>query len=125
MTIAKDINDKLDEMLKLRAEIRVMDSELDDDQVLNNVQTGEQTNKAGAIEVAEDMIDQIKIDLNKITNNGLNVNEIFTNNYYVNDFMQDREIARQIKEEEIKRNTPAPVVSDEQLYNKLNGIPNN
>tara|TARA_X000001036_G_scaffold105531_1_gene98628 strand:+ start:355 stop:732 length:378 start_codon:yes stop_codon:yes gene_type:complete len=125
MTIAKDINDKLDEMLKLRAEIRVMDSELDDDQVLNNVQTGEQTNKAGAIEVAEDMIDQIKIDLNKITNNGLNVKEIFTNNYYVNDFMQDREIARQIKEEEIKRNTPAPVVSDEQLYNKLNGIPNN
>lgn len=125
MTIAKDINDKLDEMLKLRAEIRVMDSELDDDQVLNNVQTGEQTNKAGAIEVAEDMIDQIKIDLNKITNNGLNVNEIFTNNYYVNDFMQDREIARQIKEEEIRRNTPAPVVSDEQLYNKLNGIPNN
>ena len=125
MTIAKDINDKLDEMLKLRVEIRVMDSELDDDQVLNNIQTGEQTNKAGAIEVAEDMIDQIKIDLNKITNNGLNVNEIFTNNYYVNDFMQDREIARQIKEEEIKRNTPAPVVSDEQLYNKLNGIPNN
>lgn len=125
MTIAKDINDKLDEILKLRAEIRVMDSELDDDQVLNNVQTGEQTNKAGAIEVAEDMIDQIKIDLNKITNNGLNVKEIFTNNYYVNDFMQDREIARQIKEEEIKRNTPAPVVSDEQLYNKLNGIPNN
>lgn len=125
MTIAKDINDKLDEMLKLRAEIRVMDSELDDDQVLNNVQTGEQTNKAGAIEVAEDMIDQIKIDLNKITNNGLNVKEIFTNNYYVNDFMQDREIARQIKEEEIRRNTPAPVVSDEQLYNKLNGIPNN
>ena len=125
MTIAKDINDKLDEILKLRAEIRVMDSELDDDQVLNNVQTGEQTNKAGAIEVAEDMIDQIKIDLNKITNNGLNVNEIFTNNYYLNDFMQDREIARQIKEEEIKRNTPAPIVSDEQLYNKLNGIPNN
>lgn len=125
MTIAKDINDKLDEILKLRAEIRVMDSELDDDQVLNNVQTGEKTNKEGAIKVAEDMIDQIKIDLNKITNNGLNVNEIFTNNYYVNDFMQDREIARQIKEEEIKRNTPAPVVSDEQLYNKLNGIPNN
>ena len=125
MTIAKDINDKLDEILKLRAEIRVMDSELDDDQVLNNVQTGEKTNKEGAIKVAEDMIDQIKIDLNKITNNGLNVKEIFTNNYYVNDFMQDREIARQIKEEEIKRNTPAPVVSDEQLYNKLNGIPNN
>mgnify|MGYP001257038492 FL=1 len=125
MTIAKDINDKLDEILKLRAEIRVMDSELDDDQVLNNVQTGEKTNKAGAIEVAEDMINQIKIDLNKITNNGLNVNEIFTNNYYVNDFMQDREIARQIKEEEIRLNSPAPVVGDVQLYNKLNGIPNN
>ena len=32
----------------------------------------------------------LESDLNKITNNGLNVNEIFTNNYYVNDFSQDK-----------------------------------
>jgi hypothetical protein len=125
MSIAKDINDRLDQILKLRAEIEIMNLEISDDAVFSNIKTGEKTNKEGALEVVEDIINEIKSDLNEITNNGLNVKEIFTNNYYVNDFMQDREIARQIKEEEIKRNTPAPVVSDEQLYNKLNGIPNN
>ena len=125
MSIAKDINDRLDQILKLRAEIEIMNLEISDDAVFSNIKTGEKTNKEGALEVVEDIINEIKSDLNEITNNGLNVKEIFTNDYYVNDFMQDREIARQIKEEEIKRNTPAPVVSDEQLYNKLNGIPNN
>ena len=125
MSIAKDINDRLDQILKLRAEIEIMNLEISDDAVFSNIKTGEKTNKEGALEVVEDIINEIKSDLNEITNNGLNVKEIFTNNYYVNDFMHDREIARQIKEEEIKRNTPAPVVSDEQLYNKLNGIPNN
>ena len=125
MSIAKDINDRLDEILALRAEIKTMDREIADDDVFRNIETGERTNKEGALRVVEAMIDQIKNDLNKISNNGLNVKEIFTNNYYVNDFMQDREIARQIKEEEKRLSSPAPVVSDEQLYNKLNGIPNN
>jgi hypothetical protein len=125
MSIAKDINDRLDEILALRAEIKTMDREIADDDVFRNIKTGDKTNKEGALRVVEAMIDQIKDDLNKISNNGLNVKEIFTNNYYVNDFMQDREIARQIKEEEKRLSSPAPVVSDEQLYNKLNGIPNN
>lgn len=92
MNTAKEINYLLDEMLKLRAETRRMDAEITNDQVLNNITTGEKTNKAGAMKVVETMIDQIKSDINKITNNGLNVKDIFTNNYYVNDFMQDREI---------------------------------
>jgi len=125
MSIAKDINDRLDEILALRAEIKTMDREIADDDVFRNIETGDKTNKEGALRVVEAMIDQIKNDLNKISNNGLNVKEIFTNNYYVNDFMQDREIVRQIKEEEKRLSSPAPVVSDEQLYNKLNGIPNN
>jgi hypothetical protein len=125
MSIAKDINDRLDEILALRAEIKTMDREIADDDVFRNIETGDKTNKEGALRVVEAMIDQIKDDLNKISNNGLNVKEIFTNNYYVNDFMQDREIVRQIKEEEKRLSSPAPVVSDEQLYNKLNGIPNN
>ena len=40
------------------------------------------------------MIDRIKFELNEITNNGKNIKNIFTNNYYINDMMQDREIAR-------------------------------
>lgn len=37
-----------------------------------------------------DSIEQITNDLNKITNNGSNVNDIFTNIYYINDVMEDK-----------------------------------
>jgi cell fate (sporulation/competence/biofilm development) regulator YmcA (YheA/YmcA/DUF963 family) len=94
MSIAKQINERLDEILSLRAEIKKMDAEITDDQVLNNLTTGEKTDKGGALRVVEAMIDQIKSDLNTITNNGLNVKEIFTNQFYVNDLLQDRECAK-------------------------------
>ena len=93
MNTAKEINNRLDQILDLRAEIRRMDAEITDDQVLNNITTGEKTNKAGAFELVEAQINEIKKDLNTITHNGLNVKNIFTNNYYINDMMQDREIA--------------------------------
>ena len=94
MNIAKQINERLDEILSLRAEIKKMDAEITDDQVLNNLTTGEKTDKGGALRVVEAMIDQIKSDLNTITNNGLNVKEIFTNQFYVNDLLQDKECAK-------------------------------
>lgn len=43
--------------------------------------------------ITDDSVENIITDLNKITNNGLNVNEIFTNNYYVNDMGEDRRCA--------------------------------
>lgn len=43
--------------------------------------------------ITDDTIENIITDLNKITNNGLNVNELFTNNYYVNDMGEDRRCA--------------------------------
>lgn len=43
--------------------------------------------------ITDDTIENIITDLNKITNNGLNVNDIFTNNYYVNDMGEDRRCA--------------------------------
>ena len=73
-----------------------MDTEIDDDQILNNITTGEKTNKEGAFKLVEAQINEIKKELNEITNNGLNVKEIFTNKYYVNDSMQDREIVAEI-----------------------------
>ncbi|MAR67049.1 MAG: hypothetical protein CL833_07365 [Crocinitomicaceae bacterium] len=98
--ITKQINNLLDEIINIRAEIKRMDSEIADDQVLNNVTTGEQTNKEGAMKVVEDMIDRIKLELNRITNDGKNVKDIFTNKFYVNDMMQDKEIAQQNKYKE-------------------------
>jgi hypothetical protein len=100
MNIAKRINNRLDHILELRAEMRKMDAEIDDDQILDNITTGEKTNKEGVFELIESQINEIKNELNQITNNGLNVKEIFTNKYYVNDSMQDREIVAEINTKE-------------------------
>lgn len=43
--------------------------------------------------ITDDSVENIITDLNKITNNGLNVNDIFTNNYYVNDMGEDKRCA--------------------------------
>lgn len=94
MSIAKDINNRLDDILAIRAEIKRMQEELSDDQTLLS-QTGERMTKGEVIEFVENTINTIKKDLNKITNNGQNVKEIFTNKFYVNDYMQDKEIVRQ------------------------------
>ena len=98
MNTAKQINEKLDAILAIRSEIKRMNTELSGDEPLKNIQTGESVNKEEALKVVEEMIDRIKFELNEITNNGKNIKNIFTNNYYVNDMMQDREIAREIKE---------------------------
>ena len=94
MSLQKDINERLDEILAIRAEIKKMDYDLEDDASLKNIQTGEQINKKQALRAVEEMIERVKFDLNKITNNGKNVKGIFTNNYYVNDLMQDKQIAK-------------------------------
>jgi hypothetical protein len=43
--------------------------------------------------ITDDTIENIITDLNNLTNNGSNVNDIFTNNYYVNDMGEDRRCA--------------------------------
>tara|TARA_B100000941_G_scaffold221915_1_gene164226 strand:- start:1382 stop:1615 length:234 start_codon:yes stop_codon:yes gene_type:complete len=43
--------------------------------------------------VTGDTIENIITDLNKITNNGSNVNDIFANKYYVNDIAEDKRCA--------------------------------
>tara|TARA_Y100000592_G_scaffold62718_1_gene97910 strand:- start:715 stop:1011 length:297 start_codon:yes stop_codon:yes gene_type:complete len=94
MSLAKEVNEHLDNILAIRAEIRRMEVEIKDNQTLTNKQTGEQMEKKEVIQFVENTINDIKKDLNKITNNGENVKEIFTNKYYVNDFGQDKEIAQ-------------------------------
>lgn len=108
MSIAKEINTKLDEIISIRNEIKRMNNDLADDVSLKNMQTGQSTNKQEALRVVEGMVDQIKEELSKITNNGKNIKDIFTNNYYINDTMQDRDIVKEIKEKELKANKNAP-----------------
>ena len=94
MSLAKEVNEHLDNILAIHAEIRKMDAEIKDDQTLTNKKTGETMRKQEVISYIENTINDIKNELNKITNNGTNVKEIFTNKYYINDVMQDKEIAQ-------------------------------
>jgi hypothetical protein len=72
-----------------------MNEDLDSNTTLTNIQTGEKQTKEEALNLVNEILDQIKLDLNKITNDGQNVNELFTNIYYVNDFMQDKQASEQ------------------------------
>ena len=98
MKLAKQLNEKLDEIIEMRMELRRMNEDLDDDVTLTNIQTGEPQTKKEAIELIEGLIQDIYAQINKLSNNGKNVNDIFTNKYYINDFMQDREIVNANKE---------------------------
>ena len=49
------------------------------------------------LNTAQDQYDQIISELNKITNNGQNVRNIFDNQVYINDMLQDKLIAEEIK----------------------------
>ena len=105
MKLAKQLNEKLDEIIEMRTELRRMNEDLDDDVTLTNIQTGEPQTKKEAIELIEGLIQDIYAQINKLSNNGKNVNDIFTNKYYINDFMQDREIVNANKQ---KTNKKAP-----------------
>jgi len=92
MSTAKEINEKLDELIFFKSEMQKMEEEIKEDAQFTDVMTGHTTDKAGAMRVVDAMVEQIKGDINKLTNNGANINDVFTNDYYVNDFMQDKEI---------------------------------
>lgn len=94
MSLANNINDKLDEILKLRAEINRMKKDLNNNESLINVETGEKATQEDALNLVEKIITQLKNDINKLTNNGQNVKDIFTNNFYVNCNMEDKRIVR-------------------------------
>jgi len=97
MTLAKEINEKLDEMLLVQAQINEIKNDLAPDAQLNNTETGEVVTKDFVLDKGRTQISQITKELNKITNNGSRGRNIFTNPYYINDRLQDRLIAKQIK----------------------------
>lgn len=88
-SLAKEINERLDQILDIRSEIKRMNADLTDDVQLNNMQTGEPTTKLEAVDIVEGMVEAIKEELNQITNNGKNVKDIFTNKYYINDVLNN------------------------------------
>ena len=76
MSTAKDINSLLDDMLVIRSEINRMRADLKSNETLVNNQTGEKINANKIEELANNEINEIKKELNKVTNNENEVKDI-------------------------------------------------
>lgn len=94
MSLAKEINSKLDDILALRAESNRVLKEVDGRKKLVNSLTGEKITKKQILELANAEINLIKNELNKITNNGKRAKGLFNNEYYINDILQDKLLAQ-------------------------------
>lgn len=90
MSTAKDINKLLDQMLTIKGEIDRMRADLDTNANLVNNQTGEKISANKIEELANNEINEIKKELNKVTNEGKRARGLFNNDYYVNDMLQDK-----------------------------------
>jgi len=110
MTLAREINKKLDKILLVQAQIKEL-NELAPDAQLNNTETGEPVTKDIVLNKGKQELIEIKEELNQITNNGKRGRDLFTNPYYVNDRLLDKTIADEIRLNKIesclaKQNNP-------------------
>ena len=112
MSLAKQINQKLDEILALKEELATMESELPKDAVLTNKETGDEMSVDDAVDIAHGVIGKVKEDLSTITNKGQNVRDIFTNIYYVNDVMEDKRVAEEQMEKKLNKAKPINIDSN-------------
>tara|TARA_R110002153_G_scaffold263719_1_gene425181 strand:+ start:720 stop:1025 length:306 start_codon:yes stop_codon:yes gene_type:complete len=95
MSLARDINTKLDEILDIKKELTKLKKELKSGAKLTTLATGKTASKDEALEVVHGMIDDLKAHLNKLTNNGQNIRGIFNNEFYINDMLQDKKILKE------------------------------
>jgi hypothetical protein len=95
MSLAKEINIKLDEILSIKSEMNRMLENINADAQITNIKTGQKVDVEEANKVVDDMLDRIFTELNKITNNGKRAKGLFDNIYYVNDVIQDQLIVEQ------------------------------
>jgi hypothetical protein len=106
MSLAKEINKKLDEIIDIKAELIKLKKELSSGAEMTNIQTGKPATKEDAVKVVEGMIADLEADLSKLTNNGQNVRGVFDNEFYINDVLQDKQISQELEKKklQIKKN---------------------
>lgn len=98
MNLAREINNKLDEIIIHNQTLAELEKDYEDpDFDLVEEDTGEKVTKEIVLNKAQIIKDQMIEDLNKLTNNGNNVRDIFTNEYYINDRIQDKLILEEIR----------------------------
>ena len=67
---------------------------------------GREITKEEAFEIIEGLINEVKSELNQITNNGLNIKNIFNNEFYINDLIQDKICADMEIDNNLNNNQP-------------------
>ena len=99
MSLAKEINKKLDEMTSFNETLKELkeDYEKVAPQGMEDAETGEKVSKEEVFKKAEGIRLQLIEDLNKLTNEGKNCRDIFTNDYYINDRIQDKLILEETR----------------------------
>ena len=104
MNLASEINQKLDEIIKFKREVKGVEEDYADPNFeLEDVNTGEAVTKEMVLNKASDKYNKIIDDLNTLTNNGKNCRDLFTNQYYVNNFTQDKAIAEEERQERLDK----------------------
>ena len=81
MNLARQINNLLDDILEI--------NKVRDDKLKRGFSNS-------ALDLTNGEITKKEQEINKLTNNGQNIRDIFTNDYYINDMLQDKEIANNI-----------------------------
>ena len=98
MSLAREINEKLDAILKHQKEVEAVNKDFNDPEFsMNNADTGEKVTKEMVLNKAEEIYTGIVDDLNKLTNDGKNCRNVFDNPYYINDIGEDKRIAKEIE----------------------------
>ena len=105
MSLAKEINKKLDEIIDIKTELIKLKKELSSGAELTNIQTGKPATKKDAVKVVEGMIADLEAHLAKLTNNGQNIRGIFNNEFYINDVLQDKQIVKELERNKAQKNT--------------------
>ena len=98
MSLAKEVNKLLDELSASQADLDEIKKEYKQNPNFNlkDHKTGEAVTKEIVLNKAGEAIHSIKDQLDKVTRNGENCRDLFTNIYYVNDFSQDKQITNEL-----------------------------
>ena len=106
MSLAREINKELDNILKIKAEMKRVSAEITDEEIFTNVKTGEKVRKKEVLETAHNMRIKSQENLMELIGDGSNIKDIFTNNFYINDFTQDKICAEEQIEETLNKSKP-------------------
>ena len=99
MSLANEINKKLDEMLSHQRDLKRIKKEFEDPNFeVEDAKTGEIATQEQVLDKAEELYSGILGELKELTPNKESAKDLFTNIYYINDFAQDRAIM----EEEVR-----------------------